>query len=472
MDKKNPPKKLPDHTVKPGSSLSWSQEAFQHTVEPGSTFETKTKDLPAPDQAKMDRTIRSMLTPELAEMFPDQSKLDSMIGPAEQKTLQRIIDKKMKPEMPPMENGPFLDGVPSAAPLEPAPPSLPPTSLGPKIRTPKEHLAHAKLRLSKRRAKLKLKETIRKHGPQGEQLSMRLSDKPTVMLPLDKIAIDPGFKYFRLPPTPEDLAQLIESMRTEGIMIPIKVIQDPAHENTWLIRSGFRRVKAACLLGWQHIPAIILPDDLPEDLEYWGHIIENTGRNLYTYEIAQAAKLMRDEFKIGYKEFALRAGYDDHYIDNLLRAIDRLPPEIVDRWKAREPIPFEFYYKWSAMTPSEALKSYNVNAGLHPTLTRIVDAPTRPPTPRERIQYQAMTTSESGLKRMLYAREAMVITKQIDPILKEFGLKILDFCMGNRSDIPGVYDHNLKIKEARQRSRRRKLEPEPDPEPEPESDPD
>lgn len=225
MDKKNPPKKLPDHTVKPGSSLSWSQEAFQHTVEPGSTFETKTKDLPAPDQAKMDRTIRSMLTPELAEMFPDQSKLDSMIGPAEQKTLQRIIDKKMKPEMPPMENGPFLDGVPSAAPLEPAPPSLPPTSLGPKIRTPKEHLAHAKLRLSKRRAKLKLKETIRKHGPQGEQLSMRLSDKPTVMLPLDKIAIDPGFKYFRLPPTPEDLAQLIESMRTEGIMIPIKVIQ-------------------------------------------------------------------------------------------------------------------------------------------------------------------------------------------------------------------------------------------------------
>ena len=339
MDKKNPPKKLPDHTVKPGSSLSWSQEAFQHTVEPGSTFETKTKDLPAPDQAKMDRTIRSMLTPELAEMFPDQSKLDSMIGPAEQKTLQRIIDKKMKPEMPPMENGPFLDGVPSAAPLEPAPPSLPPTSLGPKIRTPKEHLAHAKLRLSKRRAKLKLKETIRKHGPQGEQLSMRLSDKPTVMLPLDKIAIDPGFKYFRLPPTPEDLAQLIESMRTEGIMIPIKVIQDPAHENTWLIRSGFRRVKAACLLGWQHIPAIILPDDLPEDLEYWGHIIENTGRNLYTYEIAQAAKLMRDEFKIGYKEFALRAGYDDHYIDNLLRAIDRLPLRSWTGGKPANPYP-------------------------------------------------------------------------------------------------------------------------------------
>ena len=73
---------------------------------------------------------------------------------------------------------------------------------------------------------------------------------------------------------------------------------------------------------------------------------------------------------------------------------------------------------------------------------------------------------------MKNARDAMVPSNKIDPVAKEFGVTIINFCMGNRSDIPGVYDHKLKIKEARQRSRRRKLEPEPDPEPEPESDPD
>jgi ParB/RepB/Spo0J family partition protein len=467
-----PPDKPLHHNVKPGSSLSWSDDAFHHKVEPGSTFEGKEPKIsPTPGQAQVERTIRSMLTPELAEMFPDQSQLDSLIGPAEQMTLQRIIDKKLKPGMPPMDAEPLSDRVQSGTPLDPAPPSPPPIGLGPKAQSPREHLAHAKLRLSKQRARLKLKNEIRKHGPQGEQLSQRLSDKPTVMLPLDKIGLDPGFKYFRLPPTPEERTQLIMSMRTEGIMIPIKVIPNPANSGTWLLRSGFRRVEAARYLGWRHVPAIILPDDLPEDLEYWGHIIENSGRNLHAYEVAKAAKLMRDDFKIGYKEFALRAGYDDHYIDNLLRAIDRLPPEIVDKWAARERVPFEFLYEWSTMMPTEALKAYNVYAGLHPNINRIKDVPVRPPTPRERILYKELTASDSGLKRMQGARDALEMSTKFDPVTQDFGLKIIDFCMGARTNIPGVYDHAMEAKMARRRSRARKLEPEPDPEPESEPEP-
>jgi len=467
-----PPKKLPDHDVKPGSSLSWSEDAFHHAVKPGSSFEAKDPgSKPAPDEEGMDRTIRSMLPPEMAKMFPDPTHLDDVIGPAEQKTLQRMIDKHLKPEMPSMENDPFSDGVPSASPLAPAPPPLPPLGVGPRTRSPKEHLAHSKLRLAKLRAKLKLKNAIRKEGPQGEKLSMRLSDLPTVMLPLDKIAIDPGFRSFRLPPTPEDRALLMASIRSEGIMIPIKVVADPANKDTWLLRSGFRRVDAANILKWKHIPAIILPDDLPEDMEYWGHIVENTSRNLHAYEIALAAKIMRDEFKIGYKEFALRAGYHAHYVDNLLRAIDRLPPEIVDKWKARESIPFDILYDWSTMLPSEALKAYNVHAGLHPNISRIETVPSRPPTPRERIQHQIRTASETGFKRMKNARDALEMSTKIDPILQDFGLKVIDFCMGARPNIPGVYDSDLEIKKARQRSRKRRMEPEPDPEPDPDPDP-
>jgi ParB/RepB/Spo0J family partition protein len=467
-DDKKSPKKLPDHMVKPGSSFSWSEDAFHHDVEPGSSFEEKrTKDKP---QAGGPRTVRSMLTPELAEMFPDKSKLDIPIGPEEQEALQIMIDKHLKRGMPSMEAEPSPDGVPSIAPLAPAPPAPPPVGLGPKARSPREHLAHAKRRLSKQRAKLKLKNEIRKHGPQGEQMSQRLSDQPTVMLPLDKITIDPGFKYFRLPAIPDERSQLIESVRTEGIVIPIKVIQDPANPDAWLLRSGFRRVEAVRFLGWRHIPAIILPEDTPEDLEYWGHIIENTGHKLHTYEIALAAKIMRDDFKVGYKEFALRAGYEASYVDNLLRAIDRLPPEIVEKWKAREQIPYHFFYDWSAMMPTEAIKSYNVYAGLHPNIARIVDAPTRLPTPRERIRFKELTTTESGLKRMQGARLALEMSTKIDPVTKDFGLKIIDFCMGACANIPGVYDHALEVKKARQRSRKRKLEPEPEPGPEPDPD--
>ena len=470
-DEKKLPKKLPDHAVKPGSSLSWSEDAFHHDVKPGSSFEAKKpRDKSIPGQDGMPRTVRSMLTPEMAEMFPDPSKLDVAIGPEEQDALQRMIDKHLKPNMPPMENEPFSNGVPSRAPLAPAPPAPPPIGLGPKARSPKEHLAHAKLRLSKQRAKLKLKNEIRRHGPQGEQLSQRLSDKPTVMLPLDKISIDPGFKNFRLPATPDEKSQLIESVRTEGIVIPIKVIPDPANPDAWLLRSGFRRVETVRFLKWGHIPAIILPNDLPDDREHWDHICENTGHKLHTYEIALAAKIMRDDFGVGYKEFALRAGYEASYVDNLLRAIDRLPPEIVDKWKTREPIPYKFFYDWSTMMPSEALKAYNVHAGLHPNISRIEEVPTRQPTPRERIKFKELTASESGIKRMKSAREALEMSTKIDPVTQEFGLMIIDFCIGARHDIPGIYDHRLKVKEARRRSRKQKLEPEPDPEPEPESE--
>jgi hypothetical protein len=63
------------------------------------------------------------------------------------------------------------------------------------------------------------------------------------------------------------------------------------------------------------------------------------------------------------------------------------------------------------------------------------------------------------------------MSTKIDPILQDFGLKVIDFCMGARPNIPGVYDSDLEIKKARQRSRKRRMEPEPDPEPDPDPDP-
>ena len=107
-------------------------------------------------------------------------------------------------------------------------------------------------------------------------------------VPLELIVDDPRFTNLRLDPTDEEMTALAESMRVEGLKVPIEVI--PSGE-AFCVRCGFRRTKAARLLRWTTIPAIILAADTPVVDEYWTNIIENSARSrLTSYEIAHAAR--------------------------------------------------------------------------------------------------------------------------------------------------------------------------------------
>jgi len=204
------------------------------------------------------------------------------------KTLEPLPDVAKLPGVPEL---PGLDGLPDTSILK-----------SKNHRGFRSVVERKKLELVKRCVWLHEDYDARKHGPQGEAKTGKISlwSHP---LPLEQIVADTEFKNIRLEPEEGEIEKLAESMTSQGIKIPVTVGEAP--NSTFILRSGFRRVKAARRLGWTYIPAIILPLNTPKVSEYWSNIIENTARRpLYTYELAAAAHRMKDEFQISAKEFA------------------------------------------------------------------------------------------------------------------------------------------------------------------------
>ena len=295
------------------------------------------------------------------------------------------------------------------------------------------------LRIDKRRIELHHQADVFKNGPRGEKRSAVLVER-VEWVPLELIFDDPKFVNLRLPAEEDRIQALSESMRHEGLKVPITLIATPDN-NGFHVRAGFRRTAVAKQLGWKRIPAVILPADTPTIEEYWTNVIENSNRSqLHSYEIAVAAKTMRDKFHVSPLDFAIRAGYTEGYIHNLLRCLDRLPNEVIDAWRSRARIPVDLYIKWAIMEPDEAVKMMLLYAGRNPHVVKDWQPPVN--RPRQPIIKMASTR---GLQRMQRVRFAIGMTKLLDDTTRNICLKVVDFCSGAREDIPGIYSPQNKL---------------------------
>jgi len=305
------------------------------------------------------------------------------------------------------------------------------------------------LRIEKRRSELRQQHDERIYGPQGESRS-EIITKRVELVPLEQVQIDPNFPNIRLVATEQELAELAESMKYEGLKQPITVLASPPPE-TWLwLRAGFRRTTAARRLGWQKIPAIVLPHDTPVVEEYWTNIIENSARQrLSTYEIALSAKTMRDRFGVRPRDFARRAGYSDSYVENLLRCLDRLPEEILQEWRNRAPIPLDLYVQWSALRPPEAVKMMLAYCGRHKSVT----SGWQPPPEVKEKYFPAKMASQRGLARMTKLRFALEVARKLDQPTREICLQVVDFCTGSRDNVRDVYDEGKKLRTYKSRTK-------------------
>lgn len=300
----------------------------------------------------------------------------------------------------------------------------------------------ARALLEKRRTELYLTALEEAHGPQGELRSAVLTDR-VEMVPLDRI-VDDGFKNTRLEASAEQLQLLTDSMRTEGLKVPITVICSDEAGEYFHVRAGFRRLRAARTLGWEKIPAVILPYDTPVQDEYWTNIIENVTREkLSTYEIAKATQTMRDQFGVRPSEFARRAGLAESYVLNLLRCIEKLPDEVVGEWKQQAPIPVSCLVEWSKFGQQEATKMMLAYRGRNPQVTQ---AWVPEPGARRKVAPIKMASS-LGLKRMQRLRIAVEVAQEIDLKTREICLALVDYCSGARDDVPGVFRPAKKEKE-------------------------
>ena len=363
-----------------------------------------------------------------------------------------------------VEGGEYSGVVPELAatpPLEGTPAAPPPPETETRLvrLERKKRPAREDLHLRSRQRLREVREDWdeRRRGPQGEAKSQAIVG-PVRMAPLEKIVSDTDFKNeVRLDPTEEEARVLEESMSHEGVKVPVVLMEGPGEE--YYVRWGFRRVRAARRLGWEGIPAIVLAADTPASTQYWSNIVENLARSkMHTYEVARAAQVMRDKFRVDYREFARRTGLSPKYVANLLRAADNLPPFLVQKWRERRPIPVDYFVQWGAMRPEEAVTAFNTYVGLHPRAQRPAAAPPVPSPPASqpgKREHPLLAATRYGLRRMDRLRFAVASCRAVGDEERARLLAAVDFCMGQREEVPGVYDDRVRHRSTRGRDGKR-----------------
>ncbi|HEY7216203.1 MAG TPA: ParB/RepB/Spo0J family partition protein, partial [Thermoanaerobaculia bacterium] len=124
----------------------------------------------------------------------------------------------------------------------------------------------------------------------------------------------------------EAIAELAESIRTQGVVQPLVVTQK---EEGWTIIAGERRWRAARRAGLEEVPVVVrsVADDR-ELLEL--ALVENLQRSdLNPLEEAEAYAALQEKFGLSQEEVAQRVGKARTTVTNSLRLL-RLPDEVLD----------------------------------------------------------------------------------------------------------------------------------------------
>lgn len=120
-----------------------------------------------------------------------------------------------------------------------------------------------------------------------------------------------------------ELAELVSSLRTNGLLQPITV--RPRADGHYELIAGERRFRAARQLGWVTMPAFVRDASNEQMLSL--ALVENLQRSdLNPIEEAQGYSQLVSEFGLAHQQIADAVGKDRSTITNSLRLLS-LPPE-------------------------------------------------------------------------------------------------------------------------------------------------
>lgn len=119
--------------------------------------------------------------------------------------------------------------------------------------------------------------------------------------------------------SPEQLAELRESIQTTGLLQPITVRALSGGAGYELV-AGERRLRAATQLGWEKIPAMVR--ELNDRAMLTLALVENLQRSdLNPIDEAEGYERLTDEFGLTQQQIAQLVGKDRSTIANLLRVL-------------------------------------------------------------------------------------------------------------------------------------------------------
>lgn len=176
----------------------------------------------------------------------------------------------------------------------------------------------------KKRKKLALGKGLDALIPDTDMMdSMELSSESKPFFECDIDLIQPNRYQPRVHFAADELTQLSESIKTQGILQPILVRR---HEIGYELVAGERRLRAAKLAGFKQVPVVVKDISDAEMLEM--SIVENIQReNLNPIEEAEAYHRLMEEFGLTQDQAAGRVGKSRSAVANYLR-LRQLPEPI------------------------------------------------------------------------------------------------------------------------------------------------
>lgn len=164
----------------------------------------------------------------------------------------------------------------------------------------------------------------------GALLGEYASDRPAQgtaarMLPIAMIAPNPFQPRREF--AEQDLADLVSSIKENGLLQPIVVRPAPAGSSVdWELVAGERRWRATMRLGWKEVPATVR--DVDDRTLLVLALVENLQRSeLSVLEEAEGFRRLGEEFQLNQQQIADVVGRDRSTIANALRLL-QLPASV------------------------------------------------------------------------------------------------------------------------------------------------
>jgi ParB/RepB/Spo0J family partition protein len=226
---------------------------------------------------------------------------------------------------------------------------------------------------------------------------------------------------------------LRDSMAREGQLQEIVVVADVYQQGKYERVTGSRRLRAAAALGWPTIKALVLPAGTTDEELHFANAVENTQRfKLSSFEIASRAQLMRDRFRTPLDEFARRLGLSKSRVENLVRYLEHLPPDILVAWRAHDRFLSDHMLdRLSHMPPDKASVFWAE------WRARQVANLARPPGERSQARRSRNRPTTSMLSRLWGAVKE---SPNLDEETRELLAAVVEFCAGFAATVPGVFD--------------------------------
>jgi len=157
-------------------------------------------------------------------------------------------------------------------------------------------------------------------GPKVAEAAPPVSQAPATL----KLGqLKPGRYQPRTRMDEQSLAELAQSIKTQGLMQPVLV--RPLGEGRYEIIAGERRVRAAGIAGLDDVPVLVR--EVPDEAAAVMALVENIQReDLNPLEEAQGLQRLIDEFRLTHDQAAQAVGRSRSAASNLMRLLNLSDP--------------------------------------------------------------------------------------------------------------------------------------------------